>query len=282
VLGSSWGGQHGAMEDAGRAVALAALARERTALLVRMLHDLGVEELLAPSELPSWSRLTIVCHLRYGASALLRMTRDALAGRPTSYYPHGRAEQRPSTLVPRRGEESEMVVSSLAVVATELDAEWARLGEDDWSVQVVEPADNPDLGSVSLGRLAMSRLLEVDVHGTDLGIGFPDWSDTLVEVALPTRIAWLAVRRTNHREFNTSVRGSWVLAPDDGPSWLIAVDGARVTSRPALASDEPTATMKGSSRDLLALLLGRAFSQPLFISGDAAFASTFSDAFPGP
>ncbi len=59
---------------------------------------------------------------------------------------------------------------------------------------MVEPADNPDLGTIPLARLALARLTEVDVHATYLGIDAPDWSSTLVEVGLPTRLAWLAAR----------------------------------------------------------------------------------------
>jgi maleylpyruvate isomerase len=269
-------------KDVDRAPELAALAAARTARLVQMLRELDGDRLRAPSDLEGWSRLTIVCHLRYGASALLRMTRDVLAGRATAYYPDGRATQRPGTLEPHLGEAAAEVIDSLASVATELDAEWARLGAGGWSLDVVEPPENRDLGTVPLGRLALSRLLEVDVHGTDLAIGFPDWSNPLVEVALPTRLGWLATRRTNHREFDRSLRGSWMLIASDGPSWFVAVDGERAESRPAAEGDEPTATIEGSSRDLLALLLGRTPPRRLSIGGDAAFGLAFSKAFPGP
>lgn len=60
--------------------------------MLPQLDDLALE---APSQLSGWSRLTILCHLRYGTQALRRMTIDALAGRETSYYPLGREHQRP-------------------------------------------------------------------------------------------------------------------------------------------------------------------------------------------
>jgi uncharacterized protein (TIGR03083 family) len=246
-----------------------------------MLRELGVDQLRGPSDLAGWTRLTIVCHLRYGASALLRMTRDALAGRTTSYYSRGRAQQRPSTLEPRPTETAAHVVASLGELSAELNELWEQLSTKEWSLDVTEPDNNPDLGTVSLGRLAFSRLLEVDVHGTDLAIGFPDWSHTLVEVALPTRLGWLATRRTNHREFDPNLHGSWLVAADLGPRWLITVDGDRVQSRPATPADEPTASIRGTSRDLLALLLGRPPKQPLLIEGDTAFGHAFSKAFPG-
>jgi hypothetical protein len=133
-----------------------------------------------------------------------------------------------------------------------------------------------------LARLALARLTEVDVHGTDLGIGFPDWSTTLVDVALTTRLGWLATRRTNHRAFDRSISGSWLLRATDGPTWLVAVDGETVVSRPASPEEAALATVEGTSRDLLALLLGRAPLHPLCITGDAELGASFSRAFPGP
>ena len=58
----------------------AAIAR-RTADIVGALLDLDEEGLTDQSELPAWSRLTIACHLRYGAEALRRMTGATLSGR---------------------------------------------------------------------------------------------------------------------------------------------------------------------------------------------------------
>jgi hypothetical protein len=115
------------MDDVARAPRVAALAAERSSLLVGMLGELGVDQLLGPSDLVGWTRLTIVCHLRYGASALLRMTRDALAGRTTSYYPRGRSQQRPSTLEPQPAESATHVVASLGELSAELNATWAQL-----------------------------------------------------------------------------------------------------------------------------------------------------------
>ena len=169
-----------------------------------------------------------------------------------------------------------------ASLGDRLDGLWATLEPDAWAVTVTEPADNVDLGPVPLGRLALARLTEVDVHGGDLDIDLADWSTTLVDVALPTRLAWLETRRTSHREADRSVQGSWLLVADE-LRWLVAVDGDRVTSMPVHGSvAPPRATISGTRRDLLALLLGRERLQPLEITGDAEFAARFERAFPGP
>lgn len=270
------------VENVAIAPELARVGGDRTQRLIATLRTLDRDVLEEPSELPCWSRLTIVCHLRYGTRALARMTRDALAGRETSYYPEGRAEQRPRTLLPSPGEEPTTVLDDWQSAAVALDKEWSAIADEQWSTDVVEPVGNPDLGTLPLARLALARLTEVDVHGTDLGIGTPDWSPTLVAVGLPARLRGLSIRRTNHRAFDGSIRGSWLLEATEGLCWLVAVDGDHVVSRPAIGGDEASAVIAGSSRDLLALLLGRPRRQQLRFSGDVVFARSFERAFPGP
>lgn len=155
-----------------------------------------------------------------------------------------------------------------------------NLDQDTWGITVREPVDNTDLGPAPLARLALARLTEVDVHGVDLGIGARDWSNTLIDIALPTRLAWLPTRRTNHRDVDASVQGSWLLVAPD-LRWILSVTGDQVRSAPAAPTDQARATIKGARRDLLALLLGRP-ARPLTIEGDPEFAAAFGRAFLGP
>jgi uncharacterized protein (TIGR03083 family) len=270
------------MDEFDAAPALAAAAADRTCNLIAMLRDLDELALHAPSALPGWSRLTIACHLRYGAQAVRRMTDDALAGRATSYYPEGRDRQRPRTLAPTAGESIADLLEDWLTTAAALDDTWRALDAHRWATPVVETPDNPDLGTIPLARLVLARLTEVEVHGTDLDIGAPDWSSTLVEVALPTRLRWLATRRTNHRAVDPTVQGSWLLRATDGFRWLVTVDGDHVDSRAATDDDTADATITGTHRDLLALLLGRPRRQPLRHDGDDELAAAFARAFPGP
>ncbi len=270
------------VDDLSHASDVARRSSERTAHLIAVLRELDVDALVAPSRLPGWNRLTIVCHLRYGAAALLRMTVDTLDGRATSYYPLGRAGQRPATLEPAPGELPYDVVDDWAATAARLDALWSSIGPAGWAATVTEPIDNADLGEIPLARLALARLTEVDVHGVDLDVGFPDWSDLLVEVALPTRLGWLPTCRVNHRDVDGSVQGTWLLVADDF-RWIVSVDGGVVTSGPAgSVTDRPRATITGTRRDLLALLLGRPRRTALEIDGDVEFGAGFERAFPGP
>src|ERR1700730_17188026 len=125
---------------------------QRTAQILEAMNGLDDQALLSPSVLPGWSRLTIACHLRYGAEALCRMTEAAISGEPAAYYPEGRDRQRPGTLVPRPGESNRAVVASLAQRSDQLTRSWSSSDEVLWDLEVVEPPGQDDLGTVDLGR----------------------------------------------------------------------------------------------------------------------------------
>jgi uncharacterized protein (TIGR03083 family) len=254
----------------------------RTAAICRSLGELDTDGLLSPSSLPGWSRLTIACHLRYGARALSRMTADAVAGRPTAYYPLGRADQRPGTLEPAPGEEPAGVVASLDEASAALTEDWRSLAPGGWGLPVLEPAGQVDLGPTTIATLVLLRLTEVEVHGTDLDLGLPPWGRLFVTTALPFRLSWLGTRRSNHRAVDDAIRGSWLLVSSDGPTWFVAVDDDGVRSEPATDGTTANATIEGPGVDLLALLLGRRSVDGLVVRGDATLAAAFSRTFPGP
>jgi len=254
----------------------------RTAAVVAALERLDEDELRAPSTLPDWSRLTVACHLRFGAEGFLRLTRSAITGEPAAFYPEGRERQRPSTLVPSPGERPHDVVHSLAEHSATLHATWESFDTSRWEHRVIEPDDNRDLGPLPVAVIPLLRLTEVEVHGSDLDVGLDDWSTTFVSEALPFRLGWLSARRSNHREVDNTLVGSWLLRASDGPAYLVSVSGDGVESHPAERDTPATAVIDGTSRDLLAQLLGRPLREPLEISGDRDFGASFSRAFPGP
>jgi hypothetical protein len=234
-----------------------------------------------PTLLEGWSRLTVACHLRYGALGSRRVTAEALAGREAAFYPEGRSVQRPGTLAPAPGESASDVLRSLAEEGRLLYELWSDLSAHQWQKDLVEPADNPDYGRISISVLPLLRLTEVEVHGSDLDLGLSEWSDTFVEVALPSRIAWLAIRRRDPSLYEPDVQGSWLLAAKGGPRWLVSVNGEEVESRPAGPDDTADSVIEGTGRDLLAMLLGRPRG-PLDTTGDTELAGSFKRAFPGP
>ena len=263
-------------------VDLVAAVRRRTNEVVAALRTAGDDGLEAPSLLPGWSRLTIACHLRYGAEAFGRMTAAALEGRPVSYYPEGRDAQRPATLVPATGESPMDVVASLAAHGGALDRVWTGMRQAQWDLVVREPEGRSDLGRLPLSRLPLLRLTEVEAHGSDLDLGLGDWSDVFVRAALAFRLDWLNTRRTNHRTVDEAVEGSWLLSAPDGPTYRVAVEGGRVSSLPAAPDAPADAVVEAPARDLLALLLGRPLRSPARYGGDVVLGQAFSRAFPGP
>jgi maleylpyruvate isomerase len=210
---------------------VAACVRRTDAIVAALDRD---DVLSGPSILPGWDRLTVACHLRYGAEALGRITDAALAGEPVAYYPSGRSSQRPGTLHPRAGESPLEVVASLAEASAALHDRWADVA--DWDVVAHEPDDNPDLGDQPLATFLLLRLTEVEVHGTDLDVGLPDWSPEFVIAAMPMRVA----------RSDTRIDGRWTLVATDGESWEVGTGPNR-------------GRIEASRRDLMALLLGRSF-----------------------
>ncbi len=264
----------------GAAIAAAIAARHDD--IAKALGALSDDELLAPSRLPDWDRLTIVCHIRYGADAINRMVRAAVAGEPALFYPGGRAEQRPGTLVSAVGESPRDVAASLAANSAALDATLGELTESDWSVEFREPDGMVDIGPQTVEQLAVLRLTEVDVHAVDMDIGIEDWTDTLVACALPLRFDRLAHRLANQPPIETDYQGTWLLRTTDGDAWTVTIDGKRPLVRGADYDAGSDATITASPRDLLALLLGRPLVTEAVYAGDVALASAFTKAFPGP
>ncbi|MEY2398873.1 MAG: maleylpyruvate isomerase [Actinomycetota bacterium] len=262
--------------------AIAAAVAAKHAEVVAALRTLDDEQLRAATTLPEWDRLTVVCHIRFGAEAVNRLVTAALAGEAALFYPEGRDRQRPGTLMPTPGESPRDVVESLAAHSAALDATLAAV--TDWSAMSREPDGANDLGPMSVERLALLRLTEIEVHAADMNIGVDEWSETFIAAALSMRVERIGLRLSNSPLPVDRPSGTWLLRATDGDAWLVtsAPDGA---SSEAVAADTTAdGVIEASRRDLLALLLGRPFSGVVNFGGtdEGAFARGFKDAFPGP
>lgn len=227
-----------------------------TARLTQALSELDLDALTGESRLPGWSRLTVACHLRYGARALHWMTQDSQAGRTTSYYPQGRAAQRDSTLRPDQGETPQDVVHSLATESTALHALWSQV--DDWDIELHEPPEAAELGHLRLRQLASLRLTEVEVHSTDLNVGLGPWSDVFIRDALSMRLGWLPSRRENSESLTPNFERSWLFVrTDEETAWRVAVEGGVLSSTRTTSDDKADVVIEATGHELLALLLRR-------------------------
>lgn len=260
---------------------LSETGRIRTAAIVTSLRRLEPQGLHEGSELHGWSRLSIACHLRYGAEALLHMTTAALSGSAAAFYPDGRSSQRDTTLRPRPGERPHDVIASLAMRSNELHDLWARLDRPSWTTMVREPDGQQDVGPLRLAEHALLRLTEVEVHGTNLRLGLDPWSDLFVRAALPFRLRRLQRHRVDPSTLDGE-RRSWLLDPTDGPRYIVSLARSFPVVRPAEDGERATMSIRASSRDLLAIVLGRPSEGRPSFPGDAGFAEAFSRAFPGP
>lgn len=241
-----------------------------TERLLTAVEELPTAELLGPSALPDWDRVTVLTHLRFVAAASRRITTVALTGEgDPAMYPGGR-RTRPATLERHSGEAPEDVVASLRAESDGLHAAWSALDAKGWSATL----DEPDLGHLPLSRLLVLRLTEIEVHSVDLDLpGLDRWTDAFAEAALPLRVAWLP-RLRRRPDADLTVDGTWRLTAGTG-NWLLTTEGTEVDVRPATAEDAADAVLAGTDAELLALLLGR--GDP----ADAA-AARFKRAFPGP
>jgi uncharacterized protein (TIGR03083 family) len=258
-------------------------ARRRTDALTSAMRPLTHDEWLLPSTLPGWSRLTLLCHLRYGAAMTRRMTIDTTEGRPTAFYPDGRDTQRPRTLRPEFGESPRDVVESFVEQSVALADVWAALHSDDWTRTVIEASGRAESGRVALtiADLALLRLTEVEVHGTDIDLGLDGWSAVFVDLALPRRMAWLGRRSPPRVDESTPLPLTWVLAATDGLSYSVHIDrNQRVTTEVVPFDAAAQHRVQGERRHLLALLLGRMVAAEL--SADESAISSFRQTFPGP
>ena len=212
-----------------------------------------------------------------------RMTQATIGGQPTTFYPEGRELQRPKTLRPAPGESSRQVVESFAEQSAELADVWAGISPSEWVRPVVESGNVGELPRMPLtiGDLALLRLTEVEVHGTDLGMGLSGWSTEFVEAALPRRISWLGTRTRPNLDDSSDLPMTWLFAATDGPSYLVRIDTARQTTAD-IATFEATAQhrIQGPSCELLAVILGRRVSQDLH--AHVAAISSFQQTFRGP
>jgi Mycothiol maleylpyruvate isomerase N-terminal domain len=237
------------------------------------------EWLLAPSALPEWSRLTIACHLRYVAEAMLRVTDAARLGTVALMYPGGRDADRPLSLVPRRGETPAHVVESLRATAAELESRWSNLPLSMWTDEFTEV----DHGTLLFSRWLALRLTEVEIHSTDVGVhAGPDclqWSESFVRLLLPLRVAWL-LRARERSDADLSSGGCWVLGAG-AHRWFVRSDvGSRVVSVGVEGPFSDAVVLTADDRTLLALLLGRDGDYVAGVLGPQA--KLFKSAFPGP
>ncbi|MDT0544450.1 MULTISPECIES: maleylpyruvate isomerase family mycothiol-dependent enzyme [Streptomyces] len=224
------------MTDYARDAAAVRGATDRLMSSVSRLEESAVDE---PSLLPGWTRGHVLAHLARNADAVVNLLTWARTGEPTPMYES--EDARDSAIEDAAGRPLPVHLDDLRTSAFRLYAAAAALpaGRRSYEVTmrrgVVEPA----------GRLPFRRLLEVELHHVDLGVGYTlaDLPAAFVEQAL---------------DFLTEVR--FAGQPGVPPLRLVSGEGGRVrhTGRAGAGREDLTAvTVEGPSAALLGWLTGR-------------------------
>ncbi|MEV4435384.1 maleylpyruvate isomerase family mycothiol-dependent enzyme [Streptomyces sp. NPDC049585] len=201
--------------------------REATERLVSALDGLDDHDgsvVTAPSRLPGWSRGHVLAHLARNADALV----NVLEGRPM--YPSAQAREAdiergaPRPLAEQLTDLRESAEHFFAAAAA--PADWTRTVELRGGVTDVA------------ARVPFRRLVEVELHHVDLGIGYE--LEDLPAGFTANEIGFLAERFTGN--------------PDVPALRLEATGGGRWSS--GRAEGDPL-TVTGSAADLLGWLAGR-------------------------
>jgi maleylpyruvate isomerase len=210
-------------------------ATERVLTDVRALAD---PDLRAPSALPDWSRGHVLAHLARNADGLTVLLTSARTGERRPMY--ASQDQRNAEIEAGAGRSAAELTADLVETDRGFATEAGRM--TDWSATVFRTLDTPGF---PVGMVPLLRLGELEIHHTDLdvGYGFDRWP-----------AEWAAAY------FSYACRGLSDRAGE--PLGLAAIDtGTQV------ASDSPGARIvEGPVTALLAWVTGRHDGHDLRVS----------------
>lgn len=219
-----------------------AMIPEASERVLADVRGLAEADLRAPSGLPDWSRGHVVTHLARNADGLATLLVSARTGERRPMY--ASQEQRNIDIDAGAGRSAVELTADFAETQRAFATEADRL--TDWSATVFRTLDSPGF---SVGRVPLLRLGELEIHHTDLavGYGFDRWPTAWAAAYLPYSCGGLAERGGE-------------------PLTLAATDtGTRVTS------DRPEArVVEGPVTSLLAWVTGRHDGHDLRVTPDGS------------
>lgn len=144
-----------------------------------------------PSLLPGWTVGHVLTHLARNAEAMVRRIEAATRGELIDQYAGGVAG-RASEIEAGAGRSARDLVVDVRTWSDRLDDTFGSLPDDCWD----RPVRAVGGGEHRVAQLPFRRWREVEVHLVDLDIGFgpADWSQALVDRALPRLTKGLAAR----------------------------------------------------------------------------------------
>ncbi len=179
------------------------------------LSDLTDEDMRAPSLLPGWTRGHVVTHLARNADAFCNLLHWAESGQ--EHYMYESKEQRDADIEAGAGRSAhELRVDASASAGRFLQA----INELDVRHEDVLVSRAPGQPTFPAKTVATHRLVELEVHHADLGIGYgrEDWSPEFCDLLL-TRVVEDRAEGPSMVLKSTDTGGLWKYGvPGQGPT----------------------------------------------------------------
>jgi maleylpyruvate isomerase len=138
-------------------------------------------DLRAPSLLPGWTRAYVLAHLARSADAMRNLLVGARSGEDRAAY--ASAEARAAEIEQAAQQQPKDLAADVAGAAMAFRTLTRQLPDEAWRYQM------QILGSAPFpaGQLLTRRLVEVELHHTDLGLGYrpADWPPAFAAMDLP-------------------------------------------------------------------------------------------------
>ncbi len=219
--------------------------RRATAVLLEAVDGLTDGQARAPSLLPGWSVGHVLTHLARNADSHSRMVEAAAEGRVVDQYPGG-STQRDTEIEAGAGRPADVLLEDVRVATSTLDDLWEGAAPEVWAGWSRRWGSQP----WPMAEQPFLRWREVALHSSDLGLDglTPEaWSDGYVDHELRRQLAALAPRLPGRRPVH--------VGPTDR-DWDVVVMGT------GEADPEPVTVVTGTTRRLLAWLVGRGSVDP--------------------
>jgi maleylpyruvate isomerase len=225
------------------------------------------------SRLGGWTRGHVVSHLACNADSHVRRLEAAMVGEVVPQYEGGRSA-RNAAIEAGASHPAAAIVANLAASCDRLEQVLATFPDDAWEAEVER-----EYAIATAASLPFTRVIEVEVHHADLGVGFGagDWPTAFVDRALPYVMERMAARAQEV----SGTAASWHLHRTDGAGeWTIvrSAEGTSVRAEHAKADG----AVRGPGHGLIAWLMGRLElgEAGLEVFGDADRATGFPALYP--
>lgn len=193
-------------------------------LLRSVVADLGDAEVRRASKLPGWSVGHVLTHLARNAEAMCRRIDAAVRSEVIDQYEGGRAG-RAAEIEAGANRDAAALRNDATSWSLTLDDLFQSLPDEVWArpVRTVAGDEHP------VALLPFMRWWEVEVHLVDLGLTIrsSDWTDSLVNKALPRLLAGLP-GRADERELM-----AWLLGRGPAPNCNPGCEQQSRTRHPA-------------------------------------------------